>query len=88
MLVRKIPNAGSINDKNFNKIKDQLTKGYLDTNLLNLKLIDIFILVRSFTYVGWNIKRIKEPGGIKRNSRYINNVFFVFKKLNIQFNIY
>ena len=27
-----------INDKNFNKIQDQLTKGYLDTNFLNLKL--------------------------------------------------
>ena len=77
-----------INDKNFNKIKDQLTKGYLDTNFLNLKLIDIFILVRSFTYVGWNIKRIEEPGGIARNKKYINNVFNVVKKLDIQFNIY
>ena len=59
-----------INDKNFYKIKDKLTKGYLDTNYLNLKLINIFILVRSFTYVGWNIKRIEEPGGIARNKKY------------------
>ena len=74
-----------LEDKNFLIIKNQLIKGYLSIKSLNLELLDIFILIRSFTYVGWNIKRMNEPFGKQRNKKYINNVFFTNSNLKILF---
>ena len=74
-----------LEDKNFLIIKNQLIKGYLSIKSLNLELLDIFILIRSFTYVGWNIKRMNEPFGKHRNKKYINNVFLTNSNLKILF---
>ena len=74
-----------LEDKNFLIIKNQLVKGYLSIRSLNLELLDIFILIRSFTYVGWNIKRMDEPFGKNRNKKYINNIFVTNLKLKILF---
>ena len=74
-----------LEDKNFLIIKNQLVKGYLSIRSLNLELLDIFILIRSFTYVGWNIKRMNEPFGKLRNKKYINNIFVTNSKLKLLF---
>ena len=74
-----------LEDKNFLIIKIQLIKGYLSIKSLNLELLDIFILIRSFTYLGWNIKRMNEPFGIQRNKKYINKVFFTNANLKLLF---
>ena len=74
-----------LRNKNFLIIKNNLIKGYLSIRNLNMELLDVFILIRSFTYVGWNISRINEPHGMQRNKKYINNIFFTYEKLKIRF---
>ncbi len=72
-------------DKNFLKIRNSIFKGYLSIRNLDMNFINIFILIRSFTYVGWNISRINEPNGKKRNKKYIENIFAVSNNLDIKF---
>jgi Ser/Thr protein kinase RdoA (MazF antagonist) len=74
-----------IKDKNYLIIKKNILKGYLSVRFLDFNFLNIFILIRSFTYVGWNISRINEPNGKKRNKKYIENIFTVSKKLEIKF---
>ena len=74
-----------IKDKNFLIIKKNVLKGYLSVRFLDFNFLNIFILIRSFTYVGWNISRINEPNGKKRNKKYIENIFTVSKNLKIKF---
>ena len=74
-----------INDKNFLIMKENILKGYLSVRFLDFYFLNIFILIRSFTYVGWNISRLNEPNGKKRNKKYIENIFTVSKSLEIKF---
>ena len=74
-----------IRDNNFFKIRNNIINGYLSVRFLETNLLNIFILIRSFTYLGWNISRINEPDGIKRNKKYIKNIFAVYEKLEINF---
>ncbi len=74
-----------LEDRNFLIIKNQLVKGYLSVKGLQFELLDIFILIRSFTYVGWNIKRMNESFGNHRNKKYISNIFLTNSKLKILF---
>ena len=74
-----------ISNKNFLTIKENILKGYLSERFLDFHFLNIFILIRSFTYVGWNISRINEPNGKKRNKKYIDNIFAVSKNLEIKF---
>ena len=74
-----------LRNKNFLIIKNNLIKGYLSIRNLNMELLDVFILIRSFTYVGWNISRINEPYGMQRNKKYIQNLFYTYEKLKIRF---
>ena len=51
---------------------------------LDFKFLNHFILFRSFTYIGWNISRINETNGHKRNKKYIENTFNLIKTLEIE----
>ena len=66
-------------------MKENILKGYLSVRFLDFYFLNIFILIRSFTYVGWNISRLNEPNGKKRNKKYIENIFTVSKSLEIKF---
>lgn len=49
-----------------------LLKGYTEVRAIDTTTLDLFILLRSATYVGWNITRMNEDGSAGRNERFIN----------------
>ncbi|MCI5095799.1 MAG: phosphotransferase [Rhodobacteraceae bacterium] len=46
-------------------------RGYATRRLVDQAQLDLFLLLRSLTYVGWIIDRLSEPGGIERSHRCI-----------------
>ena len=63
--------------------REQYLDGYLSIKNINIEYLDFFLLLRSFTYVGWNIKRISEKNGRLRNSEYIKKALKLSKKVQI-----
>lgn len=59
-------------EDNYHSLKASLISGYTSVRLINLAHLDLFIVLRSATYVGWNITRINEDGGAMRNAKFIN----------------
>lgn len=53
------------------KLCAALIDGYTSVRSINLEALDLFILLRAATYVGWNIKRMAEEGARFRNERFI-----------------
>ena len=58
-------------NKNYEIIKENLLKGYLEKRKIDLHYLNTFMLLRAFTYVGWIISRINEENGIKKNKKNI-----------------
>lgn len=54
------------------ELRAALIKGYTSVRPIDLTALDLFILLRAATYVGWNITRMLEDGGAIRNARFIN----------------
>jgi Ser/Thr protein kinase RdoA (MazF antagonist) len=52
-------------------LRAALIAGYHSQRPLDLSLLDLFLILRALTYVGWIVPRIQEDGGAERNSRYI-----------------
>ncbi len=52
-------------------LRAALIAGYTAERQIDLTLLDLFLAIRSVTYVGWNIARLEEAGGIERNARFI-----------------
>ncbi|MEZ5738288.1 MAG: phosphotransferase [Burkholderiaceae bacterium] len=52
-------------------LRAALLQGYQDERPIDLGLLPVFEAVRSFTYVGWIIPRLGEPGAAERNRRFI-----------------
>lgn len=48
-----------------------LCRGYSARRLVDQAQLDLFLLLRALTYVGWIIERLSEPGGIERSRRCI-----------------
>ena len=63
-------------------IKKYFLHGYISKKNIDLKNLDLFILLRSFTYLGWNISRINEIDGKQRNSEYIKKALNLYKKIS------
>lgn len=57
--------------EDFAQLQEALIEGYLAVRPLNLSCLDLFLALRAVTYVGWNIMRLHEAGGAKRNARFI-----------------
>lgn len=51
-------------------LKQALIDGYLSQRPLDLETLDLFVVLRAMTYVGWIITRMQEPGGAERNIRF------------------
>ena len=49
-----------------------LIEGYHSIRPLDVAELDLFLALRSATYVGWNITRMGEADGAERNKRFIN----------------
>lgn len=48
-----------------------LIEGYQQVREIDLAALDLFILLRSATYVGWTMSRMAEEGSAERNARFI-----------------
>ncbi|WP_375267061.1 homoserine kinase [Planktotalea sp.] len=60
-----------IGDPDYPALRNALIQGYTSKRGIDLEHLDFFILLRALTYVGWNISRIHEEGGLVRNRRFI-----------------
>lgn len=52
-------------------VKTALLEGYMSKRAINLEVIDMFIVLRSWTYLGWIISKMHELGAADRNARYV-----------------
>ena len=48
-----------------------LCRGYANRRSVDPGRLDLFLLLRALTYVGWIIDRLDEPGGAERSRRCI-----------------
>lgn len=53
-------------------LKAALIAGYHSQRPLDLSLLDLFLVLRALTYVGWIVPRIDEDDGAGRNTRFID----------------
>lgn len=53
-------------------LRHALINGYTSIRNIDLAALDLFLILRAATYVGWNITRINEDGAAARNQRFIN----------------
>ena len=51
-------------------------QGYKSVRFIDTTPLALFQALRSVTYVGWNIGRISEPGGLERNRRFIDAALY------------
>lgn len=61
----------NMRETDYPALRDALIAGYQSVRTINLAALDLFILLRSATYVGWIITRMDEPGSKARNNRFI-----------------
>jgi Ser/Thr protein kinase RdoA (MazF antagonist) len=54
------------------ELRASLVKGYTSVRPIDLSALDLFMMLRAATYVGWNITRMHEDGGADRNTRFIS----------------
>ena len=54
------------------RFQNGLIEGYHSVRKLDVAELDLFLALRSATYVGWNITRMSEADGSARNKRFIN----------------
>lgn len=52
-------------------LKFALIDSYLALRPLDMSLLDLFMVLRAVTYVGWIVPRIAEDGGVARNRRFV-----------------
>jgi Ser/Thr protein kinase RdoA (MazF antagonist) len=55
----------------FEQLKAALLDGYRQVRAIDTALLDLFMMIRALTYLGWIIPRLSEPGGTARNARFI-----------------
>ena len=58
-------------DDDFDELRIALINGYTRLREIDTNQLDLFIFLRSATYVGWNIARMDEQGASSRNERFI-----------------
>ncbi|KIC35144.1 aminoglycoside phosphotransferase [Leisingera sp. ANG-M7] len=61
----------NIRETDYPALRDALIAGYLSVRAIDLTSLDLFLVLRSATYVGWIISRMDEPGSKARNQRFI-----------------
>ena len=58
-------------EPDYDVLKAALLDGYLSLRDLDLAALDLFVVLRAATYVGWIISRMDEPGSVARNARFV-----------------
>lgn len=52
-------------------LQQAFTQGYLSARPIDLTALPLFQAIRAFTYVGWIVPRLSEPGAGARHTRFI-----------------
>lgn len=60
-------------ETDYPELKAALISGYRSQRAIDTELLDLFILLRALTYVGWIISRMNEDGSETRNQRFVSN---------------
>jgi Ser/Thr protein kinase RdoA (MazF antagonist) len=58
-------------EPNYRTLEDALLSGYRDVRLLDTSHLKLFIALRAFTYLGWIMPRMHEPGKAVRNTKLV-----------------
>jgi Ser/Thr protein kinase RdoA (MazF antagonist) len=58
-------------ESDYPELKAALIAGYHAERALDLSQLDLFIVIRALTYVGWIVPRIDEDRGAERNARFV-----------------
>ncbi|WP_375175022.1 phosphotransferase enzyme family protein [Pseudooceanicola sp.] len=61
----------NISEPDYPALKAALLAGYGQVRALDTAALDLFVLLRSATYVGWIATRLEEDGATARNARFI-----------------
>ena len=61
----------TLDEPDYPQLKAGLIHGYHSLRALDLSALDLFVVLRALTYVGWIVPRIHEEGGTGRNARFI-----------------
>jgi Ser/Thr protein kinase RdoA (MazF antagonist) len=62
----------NLNEPDYPALQDALIAGYLDLRPLDVEALDLFLLLRAATYVGWIMPRMDESGADVRNTRLVD----------------
>lgn len=57
------------NEPDYALLEKALLDGYVSHRALDTRLLPLFMMLRAFTYLGWIIPRLGEPGAAERNQR-------------------
>jgi Ser/Thr protein kinase RdoA (MazF antagonist) len=60
-------------EPNHRSLKAALLAGYARERTIDLELLELFIVLRALTYVGWIVPRMQEDGSEARNRRFIES---------------
>lgn len=63
----------NLSEPDYADLRRALIEGYRSARPLDTTNLDLFILLRALTYVGWIITRLDEDGSEVRNTRFVTN---------------
>ncbi|SPF78879.1 Stress response kinase A [Aliiroseovarius pelagivivens] len=61
----------NMREPDYPQLRDALIKGYRSHRPIDTDMLDLFILLRALTYVGWITTRMDEDGSAIRNQRFV-----------------
>ena len=61
----------NLGERDYPALRDALISGYREVRAIDIEALELFVLLRSATYVGWIIERMEEPGADRRNASFI-----------------
>ena len=65
--------VNNMHEPDFSALQAALCAGYQSQRKIDLAALDLFIVLRAMTYVGWIIERLDEDGAEARNKRFVAN---------------
>lgn len=61
----------NLHEQDYSELKAALIEGYQSIRGIDLSKLDLFMVLRSATYMGWIITRMNEDGAESRNDRFV-----------------
>lgn len=64
----------NIDESDYSALRDSLIEGYRSVRPIDTNALDLFLLLRAATYVGWIAPRLNEDGSEVRNARFVGQL--------------